>query len=448
MQVFMNKNSNKKCRDFLKYIVSGVVALGAVGVSTFTCSAYTFETGYSVDIDADGLTVFPDNYWETYPQREENCKKIWEMLKKQGVGDEMCAAILANIACESSFEPCASEFIVDNDNGRGIFMYTPVPSNGLGVGCHHDLEVFVAGKTDHRHGAGTDCSVHHAAGEEGEFTWQHCIPCQVEFFFQDPNFGGKILTGLERSTVSVPEGVTTATDLCKYDFLSACGGDVDKALKLATEDFCFYCEAPDLYQSHIGGRVKNARKIYDKFKGTVASSEENTEGIGLDGSMPGGEFLSEDTFIPNKSLKETAIVLPEYFVDRADTVEAVNWRKAIEGSREVHKYDTLRGIIMFAGIVLCVYSILLYVAYTFDTINNLIDIDLLSVITLGHLRVADDEKSASSGGSNGATNLVAHSQILKYTCLGIGIGCLIVSGGMYKIILWVFDFVSTHILGR
>lgn len=405
-----------------------------------TASAYTFETGYTLEFDADGACVLPDSYFKDNPNKEKVCEDIWKMLKKEGCTDIMAAAFCANIAAECNFDPCASEFIIDDDNGRGIMMFTPYPSNQFNVGVHADIAKYAASKKDHTHGEGTDCSYHHAAGEDGDFTWQHCIPCQIEFYFQDPNYGGKHLyNGYGTNVVAVPEGVVTGVDLCKYDFLAACDNDLDKALKLATEDFCFCCEVPSITGSHIGARVKNAKMIYEKFKGTEADANNNIDEDIDDLGVTGG-FMSEDEFVPVHCLTEAVIALQGSLPSETDRVNVNIWRQDIEDTKEIHKYDTIRSVVAVAGTILCVYSLILYLAYQFDSVNNFVDIELLSILSAGHLRVSPDEKASNTGGS-GATKAVTHTQMIKVTLLGSFIGALIVSGAMYSVILTIIDFV-------
>ena len=71
---------------------------------------------------------------------------------------------------------------------------------------------------------------------------------------------------------------------------------------------------------------------------------------------------------------------------------AVNaWRDDITRRNEPKVLNFVRAGVAFIGILLVVYGLLLYLAYHFDTVNNLLDIQLLGVFTLGRLQVSKEE---------------------------------------------------------
>lgn len=66
-------------------------------------------------------------------------------------------------------------------------------------------------------------------------------------------------------------------------------------------------------------------------------------------------------------------------------------------NRDSSWLDTLRVIVVFSGLVCILYGILLVVAYLFDTSNNIIDISLLRILTLGRYRLWDSTLGVSPG---------------------------------------------------
>ena len=96
----------------------------------------------------------------------------------------------------------------------------------------------------------------------------------------------------------------------------------------------------------------------------------------------------------------------------------------------------LRIVVMWVGIVITVYSFLIYLAYWFDKLNSLIDLDALSIITFGKLHVAVDDKEANYSLShrNGNHVTVSHKNILFISLTGMLFGTLLISGRFYQMI--------------
>ena len=91
--------------------------------------------------------------------------------------------------------------------------------------------------------------------------------------------------------------------------------------------------------------------------------------------------------------------------------------------------------------------LLIYIAYWFDRLNNLVDIELLSILTLNKLRLSDTEESCDfrlSGLGKGEARTVNHRAILEICIIGVAFGALIISGYLYLVILYlvqkVIDF--------
>lgn len=93
----------------------------------------------------------------------------------------------------------------------------------------------------------------------------------------------------------------------------------------------------------------------------------------------------------------------------------------------------LRRIVMLLGIAIIVWMSLIYLAYWFDRIN-VIYLDVLGVVTLGHLHMSETEEECTFRikdlGKEGRKT-VNHRAIAGICLVGIAFGVLIVSGWYY-----------------
>lgn len=179
---------------------------------------------------------------------------------------------------------------------------------------------------------------------------------------------------------------------------------------------------------------------------TAMTHEDESGNLHLDG------FKDEDGFISEVHLAEGSIMIADYeSLVQKDKVAVRDWSNDIKNKHKMHKYDTLRAIVAFLGVLICVYSVVLYVAYHFDCVNNFIDVNMLEVLTFGRLVVSPDVKTGTAGSSiieKAGKHTVNHTGILKVVCVGIGVGVLLVSGGAYKLILWIITLIKEHTVSK
>lgn len=182
---------------------------------------------------------------------------------------------------------------------------------------------------------------------------------------------------------------------------------------------------------------------YKATNGTKKGTSSNSgEGAGIS-----GEFIEEGYFVPLSLLQENTIALPtEESLSVLDKDTLMGWRQDIENrnANKVISYE--RAIVMLLGILLCVYGIFLYVAFHFDSVNNILDISLLSILTFGRLYVSPDGEMSTWGKSAGRQS-VTHTNIMKIVFVTELVGVLIASGKMYSIILAVINFVQKCLSG-
>ena len=144
-------------------------------------------------------------------------------------------------------------------------------------------------------------------------------------------------------------------------------------------------------------------------------------------------------------LVEHGIALPSSdWLQHSEQQEIANWKSTIELLQEDKKYSVLRACVMFVGILMIVYSTLLFLAFQFDKINNFVDIELVSCLTLGKLVTSRDEISTYNKEEvSGKPKAVVQKDIAMASITGITAGVLLLSGKLYAIISLVVSLVSS-----
>ena len=175
----------------------------------------------------------------------------------------------------------------------------------------------------------------------------------------------------------------------------------------------------------------------------ITSSSAGNTGISINDIA---QKYDETYFLGDFSgLVERGIALPSSdWLQYSEQQEIANWKSTIELLQEDKKYSVLRACVMFVGILMIVYSTLLYLAFQFDKINNFVDIELVSCLTLGKLVTSRDEISTYNKEEvSGKPKAVVQKDIAMASITGITAGVLLLSGKLYAIISLVVSLVSS-----
>lgn len=183
--------------------------------------------------------------------------------------------------------------------------------------------------------------------------------------------------------------------------------------------------------------------------GVVSKGNGSVEGSGNGFSIKGSTQYEESYFIGDTmGLSDShLIVLPDsknlYNYERE---EIANWKSTIDLLKEDRKFSFLRACVMFVGIVIIVYSTLLFLAFQFDKINNFVDIELVGYLTFGKLITSRDGTSTynkQDETTKGKPKTVVQKDIAVATITGIAVGVLLLSGKLYAIISLVVSFAQS-----
>ena len=133
-------------------------------------------------------------------------------------------------------------------------------------------------------------------------------------------------------------------------------------------------------------------------------------------------------------------------LSQSDLYSLANWERNVAYDNTDSKIISFgRKLLVAIGIIFEVWSLLIYLAYWFDRLNNFIPIDLLNILTLGKLRIADSDTEAtfSLRDNSSRTNVktVNHRAVLFIAICGLAFGTLIVTGKLFTLLFGVVNFV-------
>jgi hypothetical protein len=180
------------------------------------------------------------------------------------------------------------------------------------------------------------------------------------------------------------------------------------------------------------------------FTGKVNSGSGGGSG-GSGGQMPSmenlGKFLEENYFVTIEQLEESPIKLPgredlREVVGHSGISEVIAWRDTIDMQKADTMYKYIRAVFMFIGILIVVYSVILFLAFQFDRVNNFLDVELLNMFTLGRLKTsADAEHGTYNDSSVTGGKLVTFKNMCVISLCGISIGILLISGKVFFVVM-------------
>lgn len=131
---------------------------------------------------------------------------------------------------------------------------------------------------------------------------------------------------------------------------------------------------------------------------------------------------------------ETPVSLPTKDSLGKDESTVSQWGKDVETKKANAILGFFRSVVAFVGILIVVYSVLLYLAYWLDRVNNLFDMRALGVLTLGKLRVSPDDKTSTFNSEAKEAKLVVHRDMLKVVFIGVFVGVMLLTGKVYWLI--------------
>lgn len=206
-------------------------------------------------------------------------------------------------------------------------------------------------------------------------------------------------------------------------------------------------------------RNQYSNSIYTALVGTAPADSSSSSG----GSSPGDSTQSQEdvktqllsTGYYTEEQLSSYIKLNETNIDAKYLVNATrdnlsqqdlenlsSWEDNVKNSKKEYGLIAwMRIIVMWVGIIFTIYIFLLYLAYWFDKLNSIVDLDVLSIMTFGRLHVAIDAKEANFSLAKKQDRMTVNHKDMVFICLtGLIFGTLLITGTFYKI---VANFVNT-----
>ena len=122
------------------------------------------------------------------------------------------------------------------------------------------------------------------------------------------------------------------------------------------------------------------------------------------------------------------------------------WEQQVQKLEEESGFlKSVRISLMVLGIVMSVYFVFLYLAYWVDRINNFVDVEFLKLLTFNKLTMSEDEEECTysiKSALKAGTKTVNHRAIIKVTIVGELFAVLLITGAVYKLVLWIIALVS------
>lgn len=101
--------------------------------------------------------------------------------------------------------------------------------------------------------------------------------------------------------------------------------------------------------------------------------------------------------------------------------------ESITSSKEANIFEKLRVAVVFTGLCLIFYCVLLTMGTVFDRVNQFIEISIIGILTLGKLTYTDEAYAKGSSG------YITGGRMLKLIAVTLVIGLFLVSGGIFSI---------------
>lgn len=117
-----------------------------------------------------------------------------------------------------------------------------------------------------------------------------------------------------------------------------------------------------------------------------------------------------------------------------DKIAIKHWGDNTKSTFQVSILSFVRTIVALIGIVIVVYSLLLYLSYWLDRVNNFVEISFLGILTRNRLRLSPDINNSTFHDKNSNERTVIHKDMVIVLLIGLLIGVFILSGKLYTFI--------------
>lgn len=350
------------------------------------------------------LTVFAYDWNASHPDVntgsdvEEVKSTIWNALRSEGYSEESTSAIMGNIYAESNYNVNAIE------SGRS-WSYECYSNDRIGLGI---CQWSTTGRKDL---LGSVC-------DENGVQWTDLLS-QIQTLIlelEDPYWISLNQYGYHFDTL---EDFKNSTDI-----------------ERCTGAFCYNWERPNYIYAHFDTRLAEAQSVYEEFQGTPVNNTNNSsesEDSGTSLGLPAEWDLVGMQNLRSKLAEEQRSIslMSRENLSTGEQYSVATVKENLALIKESKTIDTVRVAVVFVGLCLVFYAVMLFVAYLFDYSNSFLEISLVKVLTFGYLEYTDDEIAKHEKGRASSGRLIFLVVVL------IIIGCLFISGGVLQKVMEV-----------
>lgn len=199
----------------------------------------------------------------------------------------------------------------------------------------------------------------------------------------------------------------------------------------------------DVYRK---AKSKEQKEIHKVFDGNFTTSDESNKQQDMSNDkyikMPFVSTVDKyETRTLNKYYKEAGRVADMSVEDRVKLGEIQNY---VESKKE-DKMDSLisnfRAYFVLFGILIIIYTFVIFLAYWFDRFNGIFEISLLSLVTFGHYIQLDDDVYGSEY-ENSSCRPMNMKFATRLLILGVLLGISIISGKVFTLVKGIYSIIK------
>ena len=234
--------------------------------------------------------------------------------------------------------------------------------------------------------------------------------------------------------------------------------ETDNAYYLDVSSSDYISKTSKLNTDGLHYSAKDYKQIYKVIKSATESTlnsisdaaakeGEKEKEKAKQGVQISGQVYDESYFLTTGlDLVDSPLLMPDKDMMTVNEQRQVaQWSENIDNNKTT-VVSWLRTLIAFLGIMITIYSLLLYLAYWLDRVNNIIPFYVLPTITLGQLSISPDDTSTFNPEVQGK-KVVIHKDIIKIVIIGCTLGVLLMTGQMYNIIGFIWGKISSFFGG-
>ena len=123
--------------------------------------------------------------------------------------------------------------------------------------------------------------------------------------------------------------------------------------------------------------------------------------------------------------------------DEAGSID--NWKENV-GERKKNFNWFIRVGIQVLGILLTLWGILFYLAYWLDRLNNFVELDFVSILTMNKMQISGDESESTFKLTDIKSKekiLINHTNAITISVIAIAFGSLLLTGLIYNFVFWI-----------